>query len=155
MTTPQDPYCVPDGGPARPAPTYEQGYPGGPGVDPASAGLRPRNTLGVAALVLGILALLTSWTVVGGCVLGVGAIVLGVIARERARRGEATNGGLATAGIVAGVLGLLLSAALIALGATLLNSSSGKTYTKCVKLAAGNTAAIQQCARQFQQAVQP
>ncbi len=155
MTTPsQDPYRVPAGGQARPAPVYDQGYAGVPGSNPAGAGLRPRNGLGVAALVLGILAVLTSWTVVGGCVLGVGAIVLGVLARGRARRAEATNGGVATAGIVTGVLGLLLSAALIAFGATLLNSSSGKTYTKCVKQAAGTTAALQQCARQFQRAIQ-
>jgi hypothetical protein len=40
---------------------------------------RPRNGFGVAALVLGILALLLSWTIIGGVLLGALALIFGVL----------------------------------------------------------------------------
>ena len=43
--------------------------------------------MATAALVLGILALVTSFTVFGGVVLGLLAIILGVIGLRRANRG--------------------------------------------------------------------
>lgn len=87
--------------------TYPPGY---------TPGLRPRNGMGVAALVLGLLGFFTSLVVVGG-VLGVLAIVFGAIGRGRARRDEATNGGMALAGIILGTI-----AALITVGALLFAS---------------------------------
>src|ERR1700722_4273019 len=73
-----------------------------------------RNGVGTAALVLGILAIVLSWTVLGGIVLGVLAVIFGIVGRGRANRGEATNRGSATAGIVTGVIGVVLAGALIA-----------------------------------------
>ncbi len=37
----------------------------------------PRNGVGIAALVLGIVAFLSSWTVIGGILFGLLAIILG------------------------------------------------------------------------------
>ena len=102
-----------------------------------------RNGMGVAALVLGILAIVTSITVIGGILLGIVAIVLGVVGRGRANRGEANNRGVATAGIVTGAIGALLSIALIVAGVSILNSSTGK----CIQKANGNQAAAQQCVK--------
>ena len=78
--------------------------------------------LAIASLVLGILAVVTFWTYVGGILLGLVAIVLGAIALGRVRRGRAAGRGMAIAGVVLGTLGLLFSAALIGLTAWVFNS---------------------------------
>jgi len=154
VTTPQDPFDTPSegnrpgsgsapyGSPPANQPGYGQPAPGGPAGS-------PKNGLGVAALVLGILALLTSFTVLGGVLFGLLAIVLGLVGRGRAKRGEATNGGMALAGVILGVLGLLISVALIALGASFLNSDSGRELQDCIESAGQDQAAAQQCQRDF------
>ncbi len=102
-----------------------------PAYGPPGASRPARNGVGIAALVLGILALVTAITLIGGVVLGVVAIVLGLVGRGRARRGEATNGGMATTGIVLGLVGILASIGLGLASVSLLNSPSGKSYQKC------------------------
>lgn len=155
MTTPQDPFGTPPegtnsasapetpyGSPPANQPGYGQPAPGGP----VSA---PKNGLGVAALVLGILAILTFFTLVGGVLFGLLAIVLGLVGRGRAKRGEATNGGMALAGVILGVLGLLIVAGLFAVGASFLNSDSGQKLQDCLESAGQDQAAVQQCQRDF------
>lgn len=145
MTVPPDPFAEPPSEPTVPARPQEAGY--------ARTDGRPRNGLGTAALVLGILAVVTSWTVFGGVVLGILAIVFGIVGRGRARRGEATNKGSATAGLVLGAIGLLLSVALIVLGASVLNSSSGKQLRACLSNAGQDASAQQSCRQQFEKSV--
>ncbi|MCD2193990.1 DUF4190 domain-containing protein [Actinomycetospora endophytica] len=77
---------------------------------------RPRNGMGIAALVLGILAILSCWTAAGGVLFGILAIVFGVIGAGRARRGVANNRGVAIAGIVTGVLGLIVGIIFVVIG---------------------------------------
>ena len=122
--------------------------------DPVVSGYGPgvvgvRNGLGTAALVLGIIALVTCWTVIGGFVLGAVAIGLGIGGRGRAKRGEATNGGSATAGIVMGALGLILAVVLVVAGVALLNTTAGKTLRSCLKSANGDKTQISQCQAQY------
>lgn len=150
MTQPQDPYTHPGTQPGQPGPTTRPVWSDSP-PDPAYGGATGprRNGLGVAALVLGVLAVLTCWTVIGGIVLGLIAIVLGVLGRGRARRREADNGGMALAGLVLGVVGLALSAALVAFGLSLLNSPEGQQYQDCLQSAGTDQVAVEQCARQF------
>lgn len=127
--------------------TPAYGYPA-----PAPYGQPPvaaRNGMGTAALVLGIIALVTCWTVVGGIVLGLLAIGLGIGGRGRANRREATNGGSATAGIVTGAIGLILAVVLIVAGVTLLNTTAGKTLRSCLKTANGDSKQISQCEAQY------
>jgi Domain of unknown function (DUF4190) len=64
----------------------------------------PKNGLGIASLVVAIVALLLSVSVIGGVILGFAAVILGLAARARVRRGEATNGGVAIGGIVLGII---------------------------------------------------
>ena len=129
----------------------QQGYGGQPyGAGPTGP---KRNGLGVAALVLGILGLLGAIAVVPGVLLGVLAVVFGVIGRTRAKRGEATNGGLAVAGVVLGVLALLASAVLGFAGFSLLRTPEGQRYQQCVAQAQGDRDAIRRCQEQLQRGV--
>ncbi|MGC5364538.1 DUF4190 domain-containing protein [Streptomyces sp. DT24] len=81
---------------------------------PAHApGQRPaRNGLGITALLLGIFGAVSGvipflfWL---AGILGLIALVLGLSGLGRAKRGEATNKGVATFGVVLGVLSLILS----------------------------------------------
>jgi hypothetical protein len=113
------------------------------------AATAPRNGFGTTALVLGILAVVGSITVVGGILLGVVAIVFGALGRSRAKRGEANNGGLATAGLILGIVAVVLSAALVAVGVSLFNSDSGKKLQDCLNNAGSDRAAQQQCQNEF------
>ena len=111
-----------------------------------------RNGLGIAALVLGVLALLSSLFVVGG-LLGLVAIVLGVLGRGKAKRGEATNGGMAMAGIVLGVVSVLITAAVLAVGASFLNSETGSGLVSCLADAGQDQAAVEACEQEFRSEV--
>jgi hypothetical protein len=111
-----------------------------------------RNGLGIAALVLGVLALLSSLFLVGG-LLGLIAIVLGVLGRGKAKRGEATNGGMAMAGIVLGVLSVIISAVVLAVGASFLNSETGSGLISCIAEAGQDQAAIDACEQEFRSEV--
>jgi hypothetical protein len=153
--------------PGQGQPYGEQGYGGsnptgwGQPAQPA----RPRNGMGTAAIVFGILALLTCWwlPIVGG-ILGIVAIILGVVGRGRAKRMEATNKGVATTGLVLGILSLVvnivLSVALFLFGLAFINLGGGASieqFQQCLANAGNqpNPAAVQQaadqCAQQFGQ----
>jgi H+/gluconate symporter-like permease len=108
-----------------------------------------RNAPGTAALVLGILAIVLSWTVVGGIVLGILAVVFGFVGRGRVKRGEADNRRPTNAGIITGVVAVLLAGGLIALGVTIVNSPAGKNLQQCLKNAHGDKAAVSQCDAQY------
>ncbi|MEU1310486.1 hypothetical protein ABZ419_16540 [Streptomyces cinnamoneus] len=88
-----------------PAAAYGQGWPA-----PVPA---PNNSLGVTALVLGIVGTVLSPTVVFGVILGVLAIVFGAMGRTKAGTGEATNGGQALAGLILGGVALLATALML------------------------------------------
>jgi hypothetical protein len=98
------PYAYPSGG-YYPPPPY-------PGFPPAPA--PGSNGLGIGALITGILAVLTSWTVVGGLGLGIVAAVIGLAGWKRVRRGEATNGAAAVVGTLLGIAAAALSGVLLA-----------------------------------------
>ena len=129
---------------------------GSPGYGSAPYGSAPRrpprNGLGIAALVLGILALLTALFVVGGA-FGIAAIVLGFLGRGRAKRGEATNGGMALAGIVLGVLSLLLTVLVLVGVASLFQSEQFSNLADCLESAGNDRAAQQQCQAEFEEDV--
>jgi hypothetical protein len=80
--------------------------------------------MGIAALVVGIAALLFSILFFPlGLLLGVVGIALAIAARRRAQRGQATNGGLAIAGLVLSVLALLISIAILFFFANVFNKT--------------------------------
>jgi hypothetical protein len=120
---PQQPgpgYGYPQAGPSYPA-APPVGYPQAPGY---AMPMQPSNGMGTTGLVLGIIGVVCSLTFLlwfFGVILGILAIIFGAIGRGRANRGEATNKGAATAGLVCGIiatvilplLGLLLFAGIM------------------------------------------
>jgi len=73
----------------------------------------PRNQVGVASLILGVIALSTCWLLIG-VPLGIAAVITGDVARRRVQRREANNPRAATAGIVLGAVAIV--AGLVAVG---------------------------------------
>lgn len=103
--------------PSYPGPAYANpGYAQPPGWGQPIA---PRNGIGTAALVCGILAIILDVTVYGGLILGILAIIFGGVGLGRTKRGEATNRGAAMAGLVMGIIALALLLVLIIVGAGL------------------------------------
>jgi hypothetical protein len=85
---------------------------------PPGAGYRAvasphRNRLGVVSLILGGVAIATSWLVIG-LFFGFAALATGLAARARVTRGEANKRGTAIAGIALGVVAIVVG--LVALG---------------------------------------
>lgn len=73
----------------------------------------PRNELGVASLLLGVVALISCWLLIG-IPFGVAAIITGDMAQRRVKRGEAANPRVAMAGIAMGAVAIV--AGLVAIG---------------------------------------
>lgn len=74
-------------------------------------GVRQKDKLGVVSLILGLVALITSWVLIG-FFFGFAAVLTGAIGRSRAKRGLAAGSGAATAGVILGAVAMV--AALIA-----------------------------------------
>ena len=87
-----------------------QSFTNSPSVGQESSAAQPKNGMGTAALVLGIIAIVPIFS---AFIFGVLAIIFGAVGRRRARLGVATNKVQATwgmwLGIVAVGLGILLT----------------------------------------------
>ena len=150
---PATPPTAPPGAPGSDAGAYPP-FAGG-AHPPYAAGGRagpPRNGMGIAALILGIVALLGFWTIVVGIVFGLLALIFGIIGRKRAARREATNGGAALAGAILGGVALAGSLLVLALvGAFFVTHKSDiQKYRDCVNRAQSDQQR-QDCANQFGQ----
>ncbi len=124
MTRPRDPYAPPDPdalprGPRVPVPAADEqplfGAPtGSPETGPGPPPAPPRrHRQDVAALVLGVLALLSSITVFGAVAFGLPAVMIGFVARRRARL-AGRPAGFPIAGIALGLVALLVAGGLLA-----------------------------------------
>ncbi|WP_199566465.1 DUF4190 domain-containing protein [Streptomyces corynorhini] len=133
------------------ASAHGQNY-GYPGADPYGGGPAPRNGLGIAALVVSLIGLVFFWTVVGGIVLGLLAIVFGVIGFRRGKRGEATNGTMALIGAIIGVLAILASGLIIAVGVSFFKSEGFSDLRDCLS-SADTQAEQQKCEDDFKDSV--
>ena len=115
----------PDPNPAAGAPAGQQRYwdgsawtertttaPTGP-ADQAAVQQAPRDGLGLAAFVLGVIGLILVFFIpvgfLGTGIVGIIGLILGFLGRGRARRGEATNGRTALWGIVLSALAVAIS----------------------------------------------
>jgi Domain of unknown function (DUF4190) len=134
------------GGYFTPPPTPYYGYP------PRPAG--PRNGLGIASLVLAIIALLSVWSVFVAVVLGPAAMVVGFLGRGRVKRGTANNGGVAIAGILLGALAVIVGLAFIPIYTIVWKDVGGGDYIDCMQKAGSDQFQQQRCADQFRHNVQ-
>ncbi|WP_030834299.1 DUF4190 domain-containing protein [Streptomyces hygroscopicus] len=105
--------------PGQPPQYPGAGYPAAPPVHPGMAGMPMQlsNGMGTAALVCGIVGLvcgITYFLWVFAVILGILAIIFGAIGKGKVSRGEANNGGSATAGLVCGIIGMVLPAIYLA-----------------------------------------
>jgi hypothetical protein len=114
-------------GPVPPGGWHQQPT-GAAGARPAGEG----NTVAIVALILGVLGILITLVTVGilgivGVLLGIPAIVLGVMGRRRVKSGQTAQlGGVATGGLVTGIVAVvlgLLAIVLFAIGIALLSST--------------------------------
>lgn len=134
--------------PAPPVP-YPGQYPPHPGPPPG-----PRNQLGTWALVLAMLALLFSWTIIGGVAGGLIAVVLGFAGRGRAARGEADNGPIANAGIGLGALGVIVAVAFVPIWIGFFAKAGMGDYVRCMEQAGTDRTAQTQCENTFRERVE-
>ena len=148
--------------PAGPAPDYPPpgspppGSYGPPGSAPGYRGdapAAPRNGLGTAAMVIGIIAVPAALVLVGG-VLGIVAIVLGFLGLGKVRAGQATNRGMAVAGIVLGIVALLITAFITFL--LIDNADEIENFADCMEdaIEADDDAAADRCGEQFEDDLQ-
>ena len=72
----------------------------------------PRNEVGVASVILGLVGFITCWLMLG-VPFGIAAVVTGDIARRRVTRGEANNPRTAVAGMVLGAIAIVAGLAAI------------------------------------------
>ncbi|MBY6413012.1 DUF4190 domain-containing protein [Rhodococcus sp. BP-252] len=154
------PAGYPQGG-GQPQAGYPQGgYPQGgyppPGGYPPAGNYPPehrpgpQNVVGIVAIVVAILAFVTSWTIVGGIILGLLAVVLGFVGRSRYKKGTATNGTMSLIAIVLGIIAVVLSIVLVVVGIGIFRSSGGDDFADCISKAGNNQRAQEQCRDQFQ-----
>jgi uncharacterized membrane protein YjgN (DUF898 family) len=95
-----------------------------------------QNGLGIASLVIAIIALMTVWSVTGGIIFGSVAVAIGFAARGRVKRGEATNHRVTVTGIVLGIVSIVVGLIFIAVWAAILIAGiRNHNYTDCIQRA--------------------
>ncbi len=106
---PQQEYAAPPPDYSAPYPGSPAGYPPPYGVAPgyATPPTRPSSGLAIAALVLGIIAVLGFWIPGVGIGLGLIALIFGIVAWVKAGKGSAGGLGMAITGTILGGLALL------------------------------------------------
>jgi hypothetical protein len=134
------------------------GQPGYPGYPPAGypqpgypqpvAG--PRNGLGTTALVLGVVAMVSTWSVIGGLIFGIAATVLGFLAYRRVKNHQADNGAIAISGLVLGAVAIVVSLVFIPIWSGFFDEVGYSDYSKCMSEAGQNPTAVNACLMQFQ-----
>lgn len=126
-----------------------------PGQPTAAAAARREdptsgNALGAASVVLGLIGLVLSVAVVG-LLPGAAAMVFGLTGRGRVKRGEATNRGQATAGLLLGALAVAVALSSIAATLVFVHTHRTEINEKNACLATAQTALARQvCEQQFQ-----
>ena len=127
-TMPQPPYQVPNQGSASYGQPAQMSHP--VQAEPEAVEAEPKkkmNVMALIALIVGILAVLASPTVFGGITLGVVAIVLALLSRKEKLPGTGI------AGFICGVLGVVLSMAMIVVCIVFLSTEIGEyTYNRVI-----------------------
>lgn len=132
---PGTPYDAANPYPAAPYSAYPQ-VPGGYGYQPQQ---NVRNGMAIAALVLGIIGLVTSFVFIGGA-LGIVGLILGIVSLRTSKR-TGSGRGMAIGGIVTSILAIIATIALIIASVWVINkaqnctqySSDSAQYRQCIQ----------------------
>lgn len=111
-----------------------QNYPG-----KSSAG----KGLGIASLVLGILAFLSGWIFIGG-LLGLIGLILGIVSLVQAKKGKGPKG-MAITGIVLSIIGILSAIVMGVLVATVFEGMDFMGVIETCQQYENDQAALEQC----------
>lgn len=111
------PQGLPDPGYQQPGHAVQPGYPAAqypaaaypaPAYPPPYyAAAQPQNGMGTASLVLGIIGVVLFFAIWPPVILGVLAVIFGAVGLGRAKRGVATNRGVALAGLILGIVAIV------------------------------------------------
>jgi uncharacterized membrane protein HdeD (DUF308 family) len=128
----------------------------GPVAPPATSAPR-RNGMGTAALVTGVVALVLAVLVIFfpiAAILGLIAAIFGGIGMRRASRGEADNRPHAVAGVLTGLLAVVLAIGIGVRLGTFINDHQGdfRSFWSCMT-SAPTDAEQQQCGRELADAL--
>lgn len=152
--------ATPDDQTQPPGPQQHDAQPGGypppwarPGFAPPLP-TSPKNGLGIASLVIAVIALMLVWSVLGGVIGGIIAVALGMAARGRVKRREANNGGVAIAGMALGGLAVVIGLAFIPIWAGFWQFVGGADYLDCMQSAGSDPVRQEQCTDEFRQDIQ-
>ena len=120
---------------------------------------RPRNGLGVAALVIGGASVVASVSFLLfplGLIGGVVGLILGIVALTRGRTKGATNPGQATAGVICSAIALIIAIDLSVHVGTWVARNTGvlTRFDKCVAQA-GNRTDVSRCIARLANEVRP
>lgn len=113
-----------------------------------------RKGLAITALVLGILAVLSFLTVVGGVLFGLFAVIFGVIAVIKAMRGRAGGAVMAWIGLVLGALAIVGAVVAGILYWGFAEETGFTDFYDCVSNAGNDQAKIDQCEREWNQRIE-
>lgn len=121
--------------------------------------VKPRNGMGVAALVIGVASLVAAISFVLfplGLIAGIVGLILGIIAIVRADKKGSTNTGQAVAGVICSVVALILAINLSVHVGTWVARNTGTfaTFDKCIAQA-GDRSAVSNCIADFARVVRP
>ncbi|MGW6392705.1 DUF4190 domain-containing protein [Streptomyces sp. NPDC055103] len=109
-TPPAGAYGYPPAVSAPAPPTSAYAYPSyGAGYGQPPGWQQPANGMGITSMVLGIIAVAGFCLYGLGVILGILALIFGIIGMKKAGRGEATNRGMALAGVILGSIGIVVS----------------------------------------------
>jgi uncharacterized membrane protein len=133
--------------PASPAPALD------------TAPTRPRNGLGVAALVIGVASLVAAISFILfpiALIAALAGLIIGIVALARRQQSRATNQGQAIAGTVCSTLALALAITFSAqFGSWAARNSAVFTRFDNCLIKSGNRAEVSQCIARFANDVRP
>lgn len=113
-----------------------------------------RKGMAITAMIFGILAVLTFWTVFVGVVCGLVALVLGAIAMMKARRGSTGGFGMALTGVITGLIAIIGSCVVGAVIWVFFKDTGGTDLIDCLQKAGNDQTKVQQCQDDFNKRVE-